>query len=335
MSLSNSRVIVIGTSAGGLDALRTLIAALPPNFPAPIAIVMHTAPQSPGVLAGILARIGRLPAVNVTGVERLTPGTIYVAAPDCHMVIEPGRIRATKGPNENRFRPAIDPLFRSAGQVYGPGAIGVILTGNLDDGTVGLWTIKRLGGIAIVQDPADALCPSMPASALSRVDVDHQVPLTEVAPLLVRLTAEVPDAGEFTVSDEIRMEIDIASERHPLEAGLEQAADPSPYACPECHGVLLQVKGDGPVRFRCHTGHAYSVGSLMAEVDEKIAEALWNAIRTLEEAALLRGRLSALLPPHAAGNGNRKGEIEESRRQADAIRAIARERARWHDGHKE
>jgi two-component system, chemotaxis family, protein-glutamate methylesterase/glutaminase len=333
VSMPNSRVVVIGTSGGGLDALRTIVAALPPNFPAPIAIVMHTAPQSPGVLAGILERVGRLPAVNVSTVERLNPGTIYVAAPDYHLLIEPGRIRGTKGPKENRFRPAIDPLFRSAAQVYGPGAIGVVLTGNLDDGTVGLWTIKRLGGTTIVQDPADALCPSMPANALSRVNVDYQVPLADIASLLVTLTAQSGETGEFAVPDEIRMEIDIANERHPLDAGLEQSANPSPYACPECHGVLLQVKGEGPVRFRCHTGHAYSVGSLIAEVDEKIDEALWNAIRALEEAALLRARLSAMVEPKGSPKGDGE-DIEESRRQAAAIRAIARERARSGSGHK-
>src|SRR3954465_1951842 len=182
--MPDTRIVVIGTSGGGLDALRTIVPDLPADFPAPIAIVMHTAPDSPGVLADILARVGRLPATSVTAAERLRPGTIYVAAPDYHLVIEPGRIRGTKGPKENRFRPAIDPLFRSAAQVFGPGAIGVVLTGNLDDGTAGLWAIKQLGGTAIVQDPADALFPSMPRSALRHVNVDHVVPIAGVAPLL-------------------------------------------------------------------------------------------------------------------------------------------------------
>jgi len=330
--MPDSRIVVIGTSAGGLDALRTLVADLPADFPAPIAIVLHTSPESPGVLADILARVGRLPAVNVTAVERLHPGTIYVAAPDYHLIIEPGRIRATKGPKENRFRPAIDPLFRSAAQVYGPGAIGVILTGNLDDGTAGLWTIKQLGGTAIVQDPADALCPSMPESALRQVRVDSCVPLADIAPLLVTAVAETSERGDFAVPDETRTEVDIAKERHPMEAGLHEIAAPSPYACPECHGVLLQLKGEGPTRFRCHTGHAYSIESLMAEVDEKIDEALWNAIRALEEAVLLWERVS---PAVAAGNRPPAEEPPESppardsRRYADAVRVIARERVRF------
>src|SRR3954453_20255750 len=188
--MADTRIVVIGTSAGGLDALRTIVANLPADFPAPIAIVMHTAAGSPAVLAGILGRAGPLPAISVTAVEPLNPATIYVAAPGYHLIVEPGRIRATRGPKENRFRPAIDPLFRSAAQVYGPGAIGVLLTGSLDDGTAGLWAIKKLGGIAIVQDPQEALYPSMPQNAINHVNVDYVTPLSGVAPLLMSLTAQ-------------------------------------------------------------------------------------------------------------------------------------------------
>src|SRR4051794_15988643 len=176
-----THLVVIGTSGGGIEALRELAAGLPADFPAPIAVVMHTSPQAPGILPDILQRAGALPAVNAKNGERLRPGTIYVPPPDHHLLIEPGRVRISRGPRENRFRPAIDPLFRSAAQVYGPGAIGVLLTGSLDDGTAGLWAIKRLGGVAIVQDPADALFPDMPRSAIEHVEVDHVVPLADVA----------------------------------------------------------------------------------------------------------------------------------------------------------
>ena len=155
-------VVVIGASAGGIEALRTMVAALPRDFPAPVCVVVHTSPEGPGMLDGILARAGVLPATNARNHERLHPGHIYVAPPDFHLILEPGLLRVTKGPRENRFRPAIDPLFRSAAQVYGPQTIGVILTGGLDDGADGLWAVKRLGGTAIVQDPAEALFPSMP-----------------------------------------------------------------------------------------------------------------------------------------------------------------------------
>src|SRR5687767_3732333 len=153
------RIVVIGASAGGVDALRAIVAALPADFPAPICVVVHTSPQSPSILDQILDRAGPLTAAAACNGERIRPGRIYVAPPDCHLVIEPGVLRVTRGPKENRFRPAVDPLFRSAAQVYGPAATGVVLTGNLDDGTAGLWAIKQLGGISIVQDPADALFP--------------------------------------------------------------------------------------------------------------------------------------------------------------------------------
>ena len=230
-------IVVIGTSAGGIDALRVLASALPTEFPTPICVVLHTAPDSPGVLHDILNRAGRLTALSPTDGERLQAGHVYVAPPDRHLVVEPGRLRVTKGPKENRFRPAIDPLFRSAAQVYGPAAIGVILTGNLDDGTAGLWAIKALGGVAIVQDPADALCPSMPRSALQQVKVDHCVPLAQITPLLVTLTATPLEAAERTaVPDHVNVEVNIAKEQHPVDAGFEEIADPSRYACPECHG---------------------------------------------------------------------------------------------------
>ena len=183
-----TRIVVLGASSGGIEAIRTMLAMLPAEFPTPICVVIHTSPQSPGVLADILNRAATLTVRHPHDRELLRPGHVYVAPPDHHLLVEPGRLSVTKGPRENRFRPAIDPLFRSAAQVFGPGAIGVILSGNLDDGTSGLDVIKRLGGIAIVQDPADVLFPSMPQSAIDHVTVDHVVPLARIAPLLVDLT---------------------------------------------------------------------------------------------------------------------------------------------------
>src|SRR5436190_23370092 len=161
-----NQIVVVGTSAGGIEALRTLAAALPADFRAPMCVVMHTAPQSPGVLHEILSRSGPLVATLACSGERLRAGRVYIAPPDHHLLVEPGKLRVTKGPKENRFRPAIDPLFRSAAQVYGPRAIGVVLTGSLDDGSAGLWAVKQLGGTAVVQDPADALYPAMPQNAM-------------------------------------------------------------------------------------------------------------------------------------------------------------------------
>ena len=287
-------VVVIGASAGGIEALRTMVAALPRDFPAPVCVVVHTSPEGPGMLDGILARAGVLPATNARNHERLHPGHIYVAPPDFHLILEPGLLRVTKGPRENRFRPAIDPLFRSAAQVYGPQTIGVILTGGLDDGADGLWAVKRLGGTAIVQDPAEALFPSMPLSALKQVDADHVLPVAEIAPMLVALTAVTTELqASGPVPEIMQIEVKIAMEHNPIEAGLERVSTPSSFACPECHGVLLQItEQDGRKKFRCHTGHAYSIGSLLAAIDEGIEASLWNAIRALEEGPLFMSRVA-------------------------------------------
>jgi two-component system, chemotaxis family, protein-glutamate methylesterase/glutaminase len=329
--MKTERIVVIGASAGGIEALRSLVAQLPAYFAAPICIVVHTSPQSPGVIHDILNRAGPLSAISARSRERLREGRIYVAPPDCHLVVEPGRVRATKGPRENRFRPAIDPLFRSAAQVYGPAAIGVILTGNLDDGTAGLWAIKQLGGIAIVQDPDDALCPSMPSAALKHVRVDYRVALAEVAPLLVRLTSRpVQEEAETGVPEQIEVEVKIAKEENPVDAGLEVICTPSSFACPECHGVLLQLDEGGRIRFRCHTGHAYSVDSLLAAIGEGIEDSLWNAIRALEEGGLLMHRIAEHLRTHSGdgkGTARRLMECaEETRQHSETVRKLATER---------
>ena len=286
-------VVVIGTSAGGIDALRILVAALPADFPAAVCVVLHTAPDSPGILKDILNRAGPVPAVTVKGTEKLVPGRIYVADADQHLLVEPSKVCGSRGPRENRFRPAIDPLFRSAARAYGPRVIGVILTGGLDDGTAGLWAVKRLGGIAVVQDPKDAIAPSMPQSALAHVEADHCVPLAEIAPLLVRLTSEsIEEAGGYVVPDPIDIEVKIANASEPLQAGVTTLGPPSAFACPECHGVLRELKEGERVRFRCHTGHAYSSEALLSEIDDNVEIALWNSVRALHEKVFLMRQLA-------------------------------------------
>jgi two-component system, chemotaxis family, protein-glutamate methylesterase/glutaminase len=332
-----NQIVVIGASGGGIEVLRTLAAALPAMFPAPICIVLHTAPQSPGILDEILSRAGPLPATNAINGERLQPGHIYVAPPDCHLLVEPGRLRVTKGPKENRFRPAIDPLFRSAAQVYGPGTIGVLLTGSLDDGTAGLWTVKQLGGAAIVQDPADALFPGMPQHAIDHVKIDHVVPSAEIPPLLVRLTAVPVEARPVEPAPEhVAVEVKIAMEHNPIDVGLEQIGEPSRFACPECHGVLLQIK-DGPqARFRCHTGHAYSGASLLAAINEQIEESLWTSIRALEEGQLLLCRMADHMNRNHAGAGAAAltARADEVKQQSDVIRRLVTSREPFPFEHK-
>ena len=319
-------IIVVGASAGGIEALRVLIGALPADLSASLFIVVHTSSEAPGMLADIFNRFGRLPATYATDGERIEKGRIYVAPPDQHLLIEPNRVRVTRGPKENRFRPAVDPLFRSAAQTYGPQVVGVILTGYLDDGTAGLWTVKQLGGTAIVQDPIDALVPFMPLNAMAHVNVDYCLPLEEIAPLLVLLTTgAAEEEGVFQVPKEVEIEVNIAKEQKALDAGVLQLGEPSNYACPECHGVLLQMKDGTLFRFRCHTGHAYSVESLLADITEKMDEALWNSIRAFEEGELFMRHMAEHLD---RGDTSRSAEsflkrADDTKRRASLMRQAA------------
>ena len=317
-------IIVVGTSSGGIEALQQIARALPADFGGSLFIVLHTSPESPGFLPQILESVGPLPATNAADGERTLPGRIYVAPPDHHMLLEPGRVRLTRGPKENRFRPAIDPLLRSAAQVYGPRVVGVVLTGNLDDGTAGLWAVKRLGGTAVVQDPEDALFPSMPRNAMRNVKVDYCVPLSGVAPLLVELArAPVAEEGVSDVPDEMEIEVRIAKQDNALEAGIMRLGEPSIFACPDCHGVLLQLKDEKHVRFRCHTGHAYSPDSLLAEITETVEDSLWSSIRAIEETVLLLRQMAAHIKENHEDGAAADlfiARAQEAQRRADFVR---------------
>jgi two-component system chemotaxis response regulator CheB len=193
--------MVLGTSAGGVEALKILVGGLPHDLPATLFIVLHLLPERPSGLAQILSWAGPLPATQAVNGEPITQGHIYVAPPDHHLLVEPGHVCCTHGPKEHRFRPAVDVLFRSAAYAYGPRVVGVVLTGMLDDGTAGLWAIKDHGGVVIVQAPQEALWASMPQNALQQVAVDYCLPLAEVAPTLVRLSATpTPEERAFPIS---------------------------------------------------------------------------------------------------------------------------------------
>ncbi len=288
--MKTRNIIVIGASAGGFEALKKLVAGLPPDLQASLFIVWHMSPDIRGVLPQVLNRAGKINAAHAYDGERVAPNRIYVAPPDRHLLIEEGRVRVTRGPKENRFRPAVDPLFRSAAYAYGKRVIGVILSGALDDGTAGLWTIKHRGGLAIVQDPLDAEVPSMPENAMREVEIDYSVPVSEMADLLVRLSQEeVPESPEVNMEDDKKTEIEIriAAEANALESGIMKFGELTPYTCPDCHGVLSSFKDGDLMRFRCHTGHAYSADSLLTTVTENIEDSLYSAIRGVEESIML------------------------------------------------
>jgi two-component system chemotaxis response regulator CheB len=292
--LEKRNIIVIGASAGGFEAIKQLVAALPAKLDAAIFIVWHMAPDVTGLLPQVLNRQKTIPASNAIDNEPISSNHIYVAPPDRHLLLEKGLVRVTKGPKENHFRPAVDPLFRSAAESYGSRVIGIILSGALDDGTAGLWTIKDRGGLAIVQEPAEATVSSMPESALAAVEVDYRVPIAEMATLLVRLTAETVTETRVTAMEEQRktaIETRIAAQKPALGQGVLTLGKPSLYACPDCHGVLLTITDGDIVRYRCHTGHAHSADSLLATITEQVEDALWNAIRGVEESILLLNSL--------------------------------------------
>lgn len=293
-------IIVIGASAGGVEALTHLVRNLPPELPAAIFVVLHIPSQSPSVLPQIINRaIARqhkggssLKASHPKDNEAIQHGRIYIAPPDHHLLVKDGYIRLAKGPRENNHRPAVDPLFRTAARIYGQRVIGIVLSGTLDDGTAGLAAVKQCGGLAIVQDPDEALYLGMPRSAIENVEVDYILDVSEIARVLVELVDQpVKQEGTNAVSNDIEMEADMAE----LEVGAmnnpNRPGQPSPYGCPDCGGVLWELGEGKLLRFRCRTGHAYSTGTLIASQSEALEEALWNALRALEEKAALALRL--------------------------------------------
>lgn len=291
MTPSSSHVVVIGASAGGVTALLEIAAQLPPAFPAPICIVQHIG-SHPSLLPEILRFRGANHAMHAEDGQRLTSGTLHVAPPDRHMLLDGDTLRLTNGPRENYSRPAIDPLFRSAALTLGSRVIGVVLTGQMDDGTAGLKAIKDCGGIAIVQDPATALEPSMPSSALRHVEVDHCVALDQIAPLLQRLVGTPAQApAPATVPEHLVLEVAINRGEGTMEH-LLNIATPSPMTCPDCGGGLWEMKDQKPLRYRCHTGHAYSSLSLAVSQRDAAEHALWSGVRALREREMLLRRLA-------------------------------------------
>lgn len=284
-------IIVVGASAGGVEALLHLVKSLPDNFDASIFIVLHLAPYAPSKLPEILSKAGRLKAVHPEDGEEITPGQIYLAPPDHHLILaKDNRIAVKRGPKENRFRPSIDALFRSAALIYGSRVIGIILSGLLDDGTSGMWNIKRCGGVAIVQDPEEALFPSMPENVLQYVEVDHIIQLDKMGELLPELiNQEAPKEPELTLEQMklLQMEVVIASSDNAFEIGILNRGELTTLTCPECNGALVSFKEGELIRFRCHTGHAYSSSTLLASVSSGVEEKLWEAIKGMEETTML------------------------------------------------
>jgi two-component system chemotaxis response regulator CheB len=280
-------IIVIGASSGGGEALLDLVAGLPKDFPGAILVVIHSSPGGSNQWPQSLERVGRLPAAHAADGEPICPGRIYVAPPNRHLLVKKGHLKLTRGPRENHFRPAIDPLFRTAARSHGARVIGVVLSGRLNDGTNGLLLIKRLGGIAVIQTPEDALLPQMPLSALQHVNVDYVLSVARMPALLAKLATETvsQEESEPECNDS---EADVAEQGDWALQTHKFAGAPSSLTCPDCGGTLWQVDEENLIRFRCHLGHAFTAEGLLAQQDERVETSLWTALRDLEEAAEFR-----------------------------------------------
>lgn len=301
-------IVIIGASQGGVLALRQLVAKLPPRFPAPVIAVVHVG-SGPSVLPSILNDLGGLPASHARQGATLEAGHIYIAPPDRHVLVVDGNLELTHGPRENWARPAVDPLFRSAAEAYGPGAIGIVLTGRLNDGSAGLYEIKRRGGIAIVQEPSEAEAPSMPESVLLNVDVDYRLPISEMAGVLLQLLKDMAAKPSY--------------KKNAGDQKMAEITTPTAQTCPECGGAMAKEQLGKMTRFRCHIGHVMSAEVLAATQLEKLAADLAAAQRSLNERAALARSLAA--KQEAQGNTETAAQWQAAGTQAEKLEEAIRQ----------
>jgi two-component system chemotaxis response regulator CheB len=314
-------IVVLGGSSGGIPAAMELLRRLPADLPAAIFLVIHTSRDSPGMLPEILARQTALAVRSPADGEPIRHRQVYVAPPDHHLLVKPGIVRVVHGPRENGFRPAVDPLFRTAAKAYGPRGVACVLSGALDDGTYGAMLVKKHGGLVLAQSIEEAIVPGMPLSVMRSVEVDHILPVAEMADRISAL-ARQPLREEFTMPRPEDLEPDVSE--NPPDALRTDAltGPPSRFACPECGGSMWELTEGDVLRFRCHVGHGFSGESLAENQSDSLEAALWGALRALEEQAELRRRMAhgARLreQEHIAENYEQQARDTEAR--ADLIR---------------
>ncbi|BAU15526.1 chemotaxis protein CheB [Leptolyngbya sp. NIES-3755] len=311
--MTGHNMIAIGASAGGVETLSNLVRRLPSDLNAAIFVVLHFPPHATSLLPQILNRLKTIPARHPEDGDAIEPGWIYIAPPDYHLMIRQGRIRLDHGARENGHRPAIDTTFRSIAYAYSRQVIGVILTGTLDDGTAGLLTIKARGGVAIVQDPDEALFAGMPRNAIHAVEVDEILKVREIAERLTELATIPPQEEKPMVEGILHEGEQVAQEKAAIERG-ERTGLASAFTCPDCGGVLWELQDRNLMRYRCHVGHAYSLDSLLSEKDDDLERALWTANRALEEKAALARRMAT----QARRSGHLMSETQFLERAAEA-----------------
>lgn len=317
-------VIAIGGSTGAIPALATILGHLPATFPAAVLVTIHVGAEGLNQVANILSKNCALPVMTAEEGEEVQAGHVYVAPSDRHLLLIDGCTRLGRGPRENLTRPAIDPMFRSVALDQGPRAIGVILSGLLNDGACGLAAIRRCGGTAAVQNPADAVAVEMPLGALSASDVDYRAPAADLGRLLQTLLEMPLEADKGPAPEDIVLEVDIALGRPCDSALIERIATPCPLTCPACGGVMSEMRRP-PLRFRCQVGHAYTAEAFAAEKDSAVDEAVRVALRIVEERATLTEKMSE----DARKAGRRHAETsfraraEDLRDHAETLRAFA------------
>jgi two-component system chemotaxis response regulator CheB len=318
-------IVVVGASAGGVEALVALVRDLPPDLPAALFVVLHVPPYGESHLPAILTHHGPLPAAHATHGAAITPGRIYVAPPDHHLLVRDGHVELTHGPRENASRPAVDALFRTAARAYGPRVVGVVLSGALGDGSAGLMAIAARGGVTVVQDPAEALFEGMPRTALRYVRVDHVLPVRQIPALVGRLAREpAAEKGVPTMSDMEETMPHLVHRDLTAQERNERSGETTVYTCPECGGTLWQVEHQGLAQFNCHVGHAYAPEALLGQMSEEVEAALWRCVRLLVEKATLTRQLAGRL--QAAGQQDQAARVAEQAhlddRQGQLIRTM-------------
>ena len=340
-------IIVIGASAGGIEALRRLVGQFPPDLPAAVFVVVHVPPYATSRLPEVLSAAGPVPAAHAEDGEPIQSGHIYVAPPNHHLLVEDSKVRLSLGVRINRTRPAVDPLFLSAAQAYGPRVIGVVLSGTLEDGTVGLMEVQRRGGLTVAQDPQEALFSGMPESAIARIAVDHILPASEIGVVLTDLVSTNLErtnlvqrvhspsqdqnksrsveyksgtetmVGRMPPAPEV-VEQDISAQESNARDGML-----SIFTCPECGGALWQADAGTLIRFRCHTGHTMSGDSLFVGQAENVEKSLWHAARSLRDKA----RLARQLANNMRQRGSEAAAVHfEAKAEADDLHADTLER---------